>query len=74
MRPGESAFFVTEQLGFLKTLREAGAIDFYERLTGESASVVNDPRYQVFSGASLPKNQDRWIVRGTWKIHSCQFV
>jgi hypothetical protein len=47
-----------EQLSLQQRLRDGRTIDLNEQARGTRAAVVDDPRYQPFSGAGFPLQQD----------------
>src|SRR6266702_581096 len=53
----ESAFFVSEELGFQQSSRDGGAIDLYKGPIAAGAQIVKSAGNEFLAGAGLSRNQ-----------------
>src|SRR6476661_2367335 len=63
-RSGKGAFFMAEQFGLQKILRDGTAVDWNQGLVSAVTIIVNRSGYQFLAGAAFTENQDGAIAIG----------
>src|SRR5204863_5673599 len=63
VRVGERALLVAEELALEQRLRDGGAVERDERLSGARAPIVDRLRDELLAGAALAGDEDRRLER-----------